>query len=160
MHRDNLRTSLKKKVFLWCSYPQKEFYTVHKVLFLSARLHPHSTLTRDLCSAAVPSFRSCVQSWFFLWHLLWLSLMQLRHYLFIGTLNPTLNRLANNDPTLGKTRTRERESEGGVERYRDTEREREREREPRRPTPRHEIPSAWTEMWLTGKVDGKREEMR
>jgi hypothetical protein len=53
--------------------------------------------------------------------------MQLRHYLFIGTLNPTLNRLANNDPTLGKTRTRERESEGGVERYRDTERERERE---------------------------------
>ncbi|XP_017287925.1 solute carrier family 43 member 3a isoform X2 [Kryptolebias marmoratus] len=46
------------------------------------------------------SFWSCVRSWFFLWHLLWLSLMQLRHYLFIGTLNSTLNRLADSDPTL------------------------------------------------------------
>ncbi|XP_017318602.2 solute carrier family 43 member 3a isoform X1 [Ictalurus punctatus] len=44
------------------------------------------------------SFKSCVLSWFFLWHLMWLSLMQLRHYLFIGTLNPMLNRLANQDP--------------------------------------------------------------
>uniref|UniRef100_A0AAQ4S593 Solute carrier family 43 member 3a n=1 Tax=Gasterosteus aculeatus aculeatus TaxID=481459 RepID=A0AAQ4S593_GASAC len=46
------------------------------------------------------SFRSCVLSWFFLWHLLWLSIIQLRHYLFIGTLNPMLNRLADNDPDL------------------------------------------------------------
>ncbi|XP_013873956.1 solute carrier family 43 member 3a [Austrofundulus limnaeus] len=46
------------------------------------------------------SFQSCVLSWFFLWHLLWLSLMQLRHYLFIGTLNTTLNRLAENDTSL------------------------------------------------------------
>lgn len=53
----------------------------------------------SICSAA--SFRSCVLSWFFLWHLLWLSVMQLRHYFFIGTLNPTLNRLARNDPDLG-----------------------------------------------------------
>ncbi|XP_056325956.1 solute carrier family 43 member 3a isoform X1 [Danio aesculapii] len=44
------------------------------------------------------SFRSCVLSWFFLWHLVWLSVMQLRHYFFIGTLNPMLNRLANQDP--------------------------------------------------------------
>ncbi|XP_040892150.1 solute carrier family 43 member 3a isoform X2 [Toxotes jaculatrix] len=51
-------------------------------------------------SGKVASFRSCVLSWFFLWHLLWLSIMQLRHYLFIGTLNPMLNRLANNDPNL------------------------------------------------------------
>ncbi|XP_014864608.1 PREDICTED: solute carrier family 43 member 3 [Poecilia mexicana] len=48
----------------------------------------------------VPSFRSCVLSWFFLWHLLWLSILQLRHYLFIGTLNSRLSRLARNDPTL------------------------------------------------------------
>lgn len=41
-------------------------------------------------------------SWFFLWHLLWLSIMQLRHFFFIGTLNPTLNRLARNDPHLGE----------------------------------------------------------
>ncbi|XP_053357772.1 solute carrier family 43 member 3a isoform X1 [Clarias gariepinus] len=44
------------------------------------------------------SFKSCVVSWFFLWHLVWLSVMQLRHYLFIGTLNPMLTRLANQDP--------------------------------------------------------------
>lgn len=50
----------------------------------------------------VQSFQSCVLSWFFLWHLVWLSIMQLRLYLFIGTLNPTLERLANNDPVLGE----------------------------------------------------------
>uniref|UniRef100_H2L9T5 Solute carrier family 43 member 3a n=1 Tax=Oryzias latipes TaxID=8090 RepID=H2L9T5_ORYLA len=52
----------------------------------------------SICS--VRSFQSCVLSWFFLWHLVWLSIMQLRLYLFIGTLNPTLERLANNDPGL------------------------------------------------------------
>uniref|UniRef100_A0A3Q2Y1C0 Solute carrier family 43 member 3a n=1 Tax=Hippocampus comes TaxID=109280 RepID=A0A3Q2Y1C0_HIPCM len=46
------------------------------------------------------SFRSCVLSWFFMCHLLWLSIMQLRHYLFIGTLNPMLTRLAKNDANL------------------------------------------------------------
>ncbi|XP_016114738.1 solute carrier family 43 member 3b [Sinocyclocheilus grahami] len=46
------------------------------------------------------SFKSCLLSWFFLWHLLWLSVMQLRHYLFIGTLNPMLNHLAAGDPGL------------------------------------------------------------
>ncbi|KAJ8247728.1 hypothetical protein GJAV_G00249620 [Gymnothorax javanicus] len=46
------------------------------------------------------SFRSCVLSWFFLCHMVWLSLMQLRHYLFIGTLNPMLTRLAGGDPGL------------------------------------------------------------
>ncbi|XP_057186698.1 solute carrier family 43 member 3a isoform X2 [Triplophysa rosa] len=44
------------------------------------------------------SLKSCVLSWFFLWHLVWLSVMQLRHYFFIGTLNPMLNRLADQDP--------------------------------------------------------------
>lgn len=46
------------------------------------------------------SFRSCVFSRFFMCHLLWLSVMLLRNYLFIGTLNPTISRLANNDPEL------------------------------------------------------------
>ncbi|XP_051559998.1 equilibrative nucleobase transporter 1-like [Myxocyprinus asiaticus] len=46
------------------------------------------------------SFKSCVLSWFFLWHLIWLSVMQLRHYFFIGTLNPMLNKLANQDPAI------------------------------------------------------------
>ncbi|XP_064417007.1 equilibrative nucleobase transporter 1 [Latimeria chalumnae] len=50
-----------------------------------------------------PSFRSCIFSSLFFWHLVWLSVMQLRHYLFIGTLNPMLTHLANNDP--GKVST-------------------------------------------------------
>ncbi|XP_054636069.1 solute carrier family 43 member 3a [Dunckerocampus dactyliophorus] len=48
----------------------------------------------------VKSFQSCVLSWFFVWNLLWLSIMQLRHFIFIGTLNPKLVRLANNDNHL------------------------------------------------------------
>ncbi|XP_072518962.1 solute carrier family 43 member 3b isoform X1 [Salminus brasiliensis] len=51
------------------------------------------------------SFKSCILSWFFFWHLLWLSVMQLRHYLFIGTLNPMLNRLTEGDPALVSTYT-------------------------------------------------------
>ncbi|XP_022616113.1 solute carrier family 43 member 3 isoform X1 [Seriola dumerili] len=46
------------------------------------------------------SFRECVLSRFFMWHLLWLSVMQLRHYLFIGTLNPMLHRLTAGEPSL------------------------------------------------------------
>lgn len=48
------------------------------------------------------SFRECFLSWSFLWHLLWLSVMQLRHYFFIGTLNPMLQHLARGEPSLGK----------------------------------------------------------
>ncbi|XP_061129988.1 solute carrier family 43 member 3a isoform X1 [Syngnathus typhle] len=48
----------------------------------------------------VPSFRSCVLSWFFMCHVMWLSIMQLRHYLFIGTLNSMLSHLAKNDANL------------------------------------------------------------
>ncbi|XP_010733813.3 solute carrier family 43 member 3b [Larimichthys crocea] len=46
------------------------------------------------------TFRECFLSRFFLWHLLWLSVMQLRHYLFIGTLNPMLQRLTAGEPSL------------------------------------------------------------
>ncbi|KAM6953359.1 solute carrier family 43 member 3b [Aplochiton taeniatus] len=46
------------------------------------------------------SFRDCFLSKFFMWHLLWLSVMQLRHYLFIGTLNPMLQRLTQGEPSL------------------------------------------------------------
>ncbi|XP_030417704.1 solute carrier family 43 member 3 isoform X3 [Gopherus evgoodei] len=46
------------------------------------------------------SFRACVFSKLFFWHLMWLSVMQLRHYLFIGTLNPTLEHLAARDTAL------------------------------------------------------------
>ncbi|KAK1804254.1 hypothetical protein P4O66_020294 [Electrophorus voltai] len=51
------------------------------------------------------SFKSCILSWFFLWHMLWLSVMQLRHYLFIGTLNPMLQHLTARDSSLVSTYT-------------------------------------------------------
>ncbi|NXL07593.1 S43A3 protein, partial [Mesembrinibis cayennensis] len=50
-------------------------------------------------------FRACVCSWLFAWHVAWLSVMQLRHYLFIGTLNPLLSHLARGDPHLVSTYT-------------------------------------------------------
>ncbi|KAM5141134.1 equilibrative nucleobase transporter 1 isoform 1-T3 [Mantella aurantiaca] len=43
------------------------------------------------------SFWRCAFSSLFGWHLIWLSLMQLRHYLFIGTLNPTITHLSGGD---------------------------------------------------------------
>ncbi|XP_070769535.1 solute carrier family 43 member 3b [Enoplosus armatus] len=55
---------------------------------------------KDIPVKQEKSFRECFLSWFFLWHLLWLSVMQLRHYLFIGTLNPMLQRLTAGEPSL------------------------------------------------------------
>ncbi|XP_077434882.1 equilibrative nucleobase transporter 1-like isoform X2 [Vanacampus margaritifer] len=46
------------------------------------------------------TFRECVLSKFFFLVVLWLSVIQLRHYLFIGTLNPMLERLAGGDESL------------------------------------------------------------
>ncbi|KAI4800027.1 hypothetical protein KUCAC02_016564 [Chaenocephalus aceratus] len=46
------------------------------------------------------SFRECLMSRLFVLHLLWLSVMQLRHHLFIGTLNPILQRLTEGEPSL------------------------------------------------------------
>lgn len=53
---------------------------------------------------AAVSFGACVCSWLFAWHVAWLSAMQLRHYLFIGTLNPLLDHLARGDQHLGTAR--------------------------------------------------------
>ncbi|KAM8807312.1 equilibrative nucleobase transporter 1 [Eudromia elegans] len=49
---------------------------------------------------ASPSFGRCARSALFAWHVAWLSSMQLRHYLFIGTLNPLLHHLARGDLAL------------------------------------------------------------
>ncbi|KAM5317602.1 equilibrative nucleobase transporter 1 [Glossophaga mutica] len=46
------------------------------------------------------SFRSYVSSRRFAWHLVWLSVIQLWHYLFIGTLNSLLTSLASGDRAL------------------------------------------------------------
>ncbi|XP_018424124.1 PREDICTED: solute carrier family 43 member 3, partial [Nanorana parkeri] len=43
------------------------------------------------------SFWSCAFTSLFGWHLVWISLMQLRHYLFIGTLNTTITHLSGGD---------------------------------------------------------------
>ncbi|XP_055670074.1 equilibrative nucleobase transporter 1 isoform X1 [Falco peregrinus] len=51
------------------------------------------------------SFRACVCSKLFAWQVAWLSVMQLRHYLFIGTFNPLLNHLASGDRQLVSTYT-------------------------------------------------------
>uniref|UniRef100_U3J7P1 Solute carrier family 43 member 3 n=1 Tax=Anas platyrhynchos platyrhynchos TaxID=8840 RepID=U3J7P1_ANAPP len=56
-------------------------------------------------SAAPVPFRPCVLLWLFFWHVVWLSVMQLRHYLFIGTLNPLLDHLARGDTNLVSTYT-------------------------------------------------------
>uniref|UniRef100_A0A8D0LB10 Solute carrier family 43 member 3 n=1 Tax=Sphenodon punctatus TaxID=8508 RepID=A0A8D0LB10_SPHPU len=53
----------------------------------------------------VMSFRNCVFSKLFFWQLVWLSVMQLRHYLFIGTLNPMLEHMAAGDAKLVSTYT-------------------------------------------------------
>ncbi|XP_038161034.1 solute carrier family 43 member 3-like [Cyprinodon tularosa] len=65
----------------------------------------HSALEDTMCTHSVPfkhekTFRECLLSRFFVCHLLWLSVMQLRHYLFIGTLNPMLQRLTEGDSSL------------------------------------------------------------
>ncbi|XP_061206420.1 equilibrative nucleobase transporter 1 [Neopsephotus bourkii] len=54
--------------------------------------------------APVP-FAACARSARFAWHVAWLSVLQLRHYLFIGTLNPLLQRLARGDAGLVSTYT-------------------------------------------------------
>uniref|UniRef100_A0A8C3W409 Solute carrier family 43 member 3 n=1 Tax=Catagonus wagneri TaxID=51154 RepID=A0A8C3W409_9CETA len=51
------------------------------------------------------SFWSCVFSRRFVWHLVWLSVIQLWHYLFIGTLNSLLTILAFGDKALVSTYT-------------------------------------------------------
>lgn len=59
-----------------------------------------SSLNQDTPVKHVKSFRECLLSRFFAFHLLWLSVMQLRHYLFIGTLNPMLQRLTGGEAPL------------------------------------------------------------
>uniref|UniRef100_A0A673AGX7 Solute carrier family 43 member 3 n=1 Tax=Sphaeramia orbicularis TaxID=375764 RepID=A0A673AGX7_9TELE len=46
------------------------------------------------------SFRECLLSRCFIFHVLWLSVMMLRHNLFIGTLNPMLQRLTGEEHSL------------------------------------------------------------
>ncbi|KAG8015070.1 Solute carrier family 43 member 3 [Nibea albiflora] len=46
------------------------------------------------------TFQSCVMSWLFLWHLVWVVTILFCQFIFLSTVNPMLTRLANNDQTL------------------------------------------------------------
>ncbi|XP_061644128.1 solute carrier family 43 member 3b isoform X1 [Phyllopteryx taeniolatus] len=63
-----------------------------------------TTKTEQLASEAPAkqekTLRECVLSRLFIWHIIWLSVIQLRHYLFIGTLNSTLQKLTDGEPSL------------------------------------------------------------
>lgn len=76
-------------------------YTVHLSTVIFTYLFAFFPHLCDLPSLSEKSFRDCLLSRFFMWHLLWLSVMQLRHYLFIGTLNPMLQRLTAGESSLG-----------------------------------------------------------
>lgn len=71
-------------------------------LIIIARL---SLLTSEISGPGQPqeprSFWSCVFSRRYGWHLVWLSVIQLWHYLFIGTFNSLLTILARGDQALG-----------------------------------------------------------
>lgn len=66
----------------------------------SQAIAEESPLTKNVPVKQEKTFRECLLSRFFAFHLLWLSVMQLRHYLFIGTLNPMLQRLTAGEPSL------------------------------------------------------------
>lgn len=70
---------------------------------LGRRVQGGATTDPHTGAGDVPTvpFRACVCSALFAWHVVWLSVMQLRHYLFIGTLNPLLQHLAHGDTHLG-----------------------------------------------------------
>ncbi|XP_030917364.1 solute carrier family 43 member 3 [Geospiza fortis] len=70
-----------------------------------SRLHVPRPDTCTGGDAPGTPFRACACSWLFAWHVAWLSVMQLRHYLFIGTLNPQLEHLAHGDHALVSTYT-------------------------------------------------------
>lgn len=90
------RTPLSNQVrVLNCKFVQKQTRRVRFIPIFPTFLF--STLSEK-------SFRESLLSRFFILHLLWLSLMQLRHYLFIGTLNTTLHRMTGGESTLGKWR--------------------------------------------------------
>ncbi|XP_039409179.1 solute carrier family 43 member 3 [Corvus cornix cornix] len=84
-------------------------YRTYKDKQPSAEAAPEETpLEPPIPRGGAPSgtpFRACACSWLFAWHVAWLSVMQLRHYLFIGTLNPQLEHLAHGDHGLVSTYT-------------------------------------------------------
>uniref|UniRef100_UPI00398F33EF equilibrative nucleobase transporter 1-like n=1 Tax=Pristiophorus japonicus TaxID=55135 RepID=UPI00398F33EF len=73
------------------------FRISEKKIRRSKSRHPWAEFRAEGNEEEIPSFRSCIFSKLFLTHMLWLSIMQLRLNLFIGTLNPMLSLLASGD---------------------------------------------------------------
>ncbi|XP_034544311.1 solute carrier family 43 member 3-like [Notolabrus celidotus] len=48
----------------------------------------------------VATFWSCVMSWLFLWHLVWVVIILFCQFMFLSNVNAMLSRLANNDQTI------------------------------------------------------------
>ncbi|CAH2321490.1 solute carrier family 43 member 3 isoform X4, partial [Pelobates cultripes] len=86
-------------VTLPCGYIFDHFGTA-VTRFLSISIYTAATILIALSNEETKavSFISCVRSSLFWFHFIWLSVMQLRHYMFIATLNPTLTRLSGGDP--------------------------------------------------------------
>ncbi|XP_029626774.1 solute carrier family 43 member 3-like [Salmo trutta] len=102
-------------------YPLPEGYTYgmkscgQAKTFSPEQAAANGNMQRDIVTEEMPfnketaekvaTFWECFLSKFFIWHLVWLSVMQLRHYLFIGTLNPMLQRLTQGETSLVSTYT-------------------------------------------------------
>ncbi|CAJ1052956.1 solute carrier family 43 member 3-like [Xyrichtys novacula] len=63
-------------------------------------LQGEETKLGDDSSKEEASFQSCVMSWLFLWHLVWVVIILFCQFIFLSNVNPMLSRLANNDQTL------------------------------------------------------------
>uniref|UniRef100_A0A673B5T7 Solute carrier family 43 member 3 n=1 Tax=Sphaeramia orbicularis TaxID=375764 RepID=A0A673B5T7_9TELE len=83
-------------------YPLPEHYTYGIICGESNSASAGFVLSISIISHGLSekSFRECLLSRFSFCVTVWLSVMQLRSYLFIGTLNPMLQRLADGDHSL------------------------------------------------------------
>uniref|UniRef100_A0A673B9A0 Solute carrier family 43 member 3 n=1 Tax=Sphaeramia orbicularis TaxID=375764 RepID=A0A673B9A0_9TELE len=83
-------------------YPLPEHYTYGIICGESNSASAGFVLSISIISHGLSekSFRECLLSRFSFCAMVWLSVMQLRNYLFIGTLNPMLQRLADGDHSL------------------------------------------------------------
>ncbi|KAM4603928.1 equilibrative nucleobase transporter 1-like [Polymixia lowei] len=75
----------------------EKYETDERAVVESSLLQLQDKLQHEPSHEEAVTFRSCVLSWFFLWHLLWVAIIQFCHFLFLATVNPMLNRLSSGD---------------------------------------------------------------
>ncbi|XP_073328289.1 equilibrative nucleobase transporter 1-like [Pagrus major] len=63
-------------------------------------LMPRGHIPYPLPETFTYGFQSCVLSWLFLWHVVWVVTIIFCHIIFLTNVNPVLTRLANDDQTL------------------------------------------------------------